>query len=317
MWALGKGFSHLAGVHWSVMNGSGRESSRLAWRWARWGGVGVVLVLLALLGVRLVQRTPATAPSATRTELVELGAELFYLDASPIVRRGSTRVVVLRLNEPVELIPHHFRAAGLQEPQPAEAWQDVLDAPVVFNAGQFDENLNHLGWLKSDGAWLSDYRKPAWKGLLVSGPKGDRGWGRVVDLKFNQPSIVEGYRHALQSMMLVDHNRDVRVRDSDLTACRTVVAEDVQGRLLIILTEGATTLADLARWLPQTPLDLVRAMNLDGGIESQLVIQTPELSAAFYGQYGTGTTVFDSSPGQMIRYPLPAVVAVRPVDHGP
>ncbi|MBI3180315.1 MAG: hypothetical protein HYZ27_11680, partial [Deltaproteobacteria bacterium] len=36
-----------------------------------------------------------------------------------------------------------------------------------------------------------------------------------------------------------------------------------------------------------------------------------ELTVAFYGQYGTGTTPFDGSPGT-IRYPLPAVVAVRP-----
>jgi len=59
----------------------------------------------------------------------------------------------------------------------------------------------------------------------------------------------------------------------------------------------------------------VRAMNLDGGIESQLAIHTPELELAVYGQYGTGTTVFGSGGGQ-IRYPLPAVVAVRPVPMG-
>jgi hypothetical protein len=53
-------------------------------------------------------------------------------------------------------------------------------------------------------------------------------------------------------------------------------------------------------------------MNLDGGIESQVAIRTPELELALYGQYGTGTTVFEGAPGQ-IRYPLPAVIAVHPV----
>ena len=72
------------------------------------------------------------------------------------------------------------------------------------------------------------------------------------------------------------------------------------------------TLADLARWLPKTSLGIVRAMNMDGGIESQLAIRTPELELALFGQYGTGTTVFDGGPGQ-IRYPLPAVIAMRPV----
>ena len=100
------------------------------------------------------------------------------------------------------------------------------------------------------------------------------------------------------------------MRDTDKSACRTVVAEDKRGRLLILITEGAVTLGDFGRWLIEQDLDIVRAMNLDGGIEAQLVVRTRELDLDIYGQYGTGTTVFEGTPGQ-IRYPLPAVVAVR------
>jgi hypothetical protein len=273
--------------------------------------VGLVVVGLVVVGlaVALSERAgPRLAPRRLNT----LGAELLHLDAGKIVRRGPSAVWVLRLSGPVELVPHHFEAAGLVEPQPIEAWADHLGASVVFNAGQFDEKLDHLGWLKSDGVWINDRQHGAYKGLLVSGPLEGAAWSGVVDLEHTNPRIVERYRHVVQSMMLLDESGNIRVRDSDLTACRTVVAQDGEGRVLIMVTEGAMTLGDLARWLPSTGLGIVRAMNLDGGIESQLAVRTPELEFTVYGQYGTGTTVFPSGAGR-IRYPLPAVVAVHPI----
>jgi hypothetical protein len=253
---------------------------------------------------------PDTQALGQPTMLPSVGAELFHLDASPIVRRGSNRALVMRFSGPVEFTPYHFKRDGLSGPKTIEEWAVHLNAPVVFNAGQFDEKLDHLGWLKRDGEWLAPAKKEPWKGLLVSGPLDGAVWGRIVDLDNVEPAVVERYRHVVQSMMLLDSEHKVRVRDSDLTACRTVLAEDQRGRIMIILTEGATTLGDLARWLPKTPLGVVRAMNLDGGIESQLAVMTPELKLAVYGQIGTGATDFSAAPG-FIRYPLPAVVAVR------
>ena len=159
--------------------------------------------------------------------------------------------------------------------------------------------------------WLSPQRKPGWMGLLVSGPLDGGAWGRIVDLEQADANVVRRYRHVLQSMMLVDDAKRIRVRNSERAACRTVVAEDRQGRLLVLATEGAVTLKSLAAWLPRSGLGVVRAMNLDGGIESQLAIDTPELRMALYGQYGTEAHVLEAH-GPMVRYPLPVVVAVQP-----
>ncbi len=252
---------------------------------------------------------PATSPSWEAISIASLGAEVLFADASAIARRGPGRVLILRFSQPMELVPHHFREERLPGPLPVESWATHLGAQVVFNAGQFDEALDHLGLLKADGRWLSQRRKPAWKGLLVSGPTDGAVWARIVDLDDADATVVERYRHVVQSMMLVDATSKVRVRDTELTASRSIVAEDKRGRILLLFTEGATTLADLARWLPRTDLGIVRAMNLDGGIESQLAIGTPELRLTLYGQYGTGAAW---SPGAgSMHYPLPAVVAAR------
>jgi hypothetical protein len=273
-------------------------------------GFALILLVVGLLAWKL-WKTPHENARPRSLPLTSIGAELLLLDGASIVRRGPTNIVVVRFLQPMELRPYHFRADNMGTALTIEAWASRLGAPVVFNAGQFDEGFDYLGWLKRDGRWLSDRRKNIWKGLLVSGPIGDVFWGRIVDLDHADADIADHYQHVVQSMMLVDANSRLRVRDTDLSACRTVIAEDTRGRILIIVTEGATTLGDLARWLIASPLDVMRAMNLDGGIESQLALDTPELKLTLYGQYGTGATAWNPGGGQ-VRYPLPAVVAVRP-----
>jgi hypothetical protein len=278
----------------------------------RWWILALAAAGLVIFAARLVHRDEPVL-GASNLQLVavpSIGAEVFYMDAGSIVKRGPPRMLVVRFAGPVELVPHHYASDNLPRAAPIEEWSERLGAPIVFNAGQFDEKLNHLGWLKGDGVWLFDDRKPQWKGLLVSGPVEGGGFSGVIDLEHASPNITDAYRHVVQSMMLLDEADKVRVRDTDKNACRTVVAQDGSGRLLILVSEGALTLGDLARWLAESSLGIVRAMNLDGGIEAQIAISTPELKLALYGQYGTGSSMLESVGGP-IRFPLPAVIAVR------
>ena len=255
-------------------------------------------------------RSRGWGPQGQSTALSQLGAEVLFFTVPEIVSRGPPRLVVVRFYSPVQLVPFHYASTGLGAPLPVAAWADRLGAQVVFNAGQFDQDRQHLGWLKGQDVWLSIRRKRDWMGLLVSGPLTPGPWAQVVDLQLSDPQVVDSYAHVLQSMMLVDDAAQVRVRRSARAACRTVIAQDAHGRLLVVATEGAVTLWQLAAWLPISGLEVVRAMNLDGGVESQLAIRTPELKLDLYGQYGVDPTL----PGRrwMTRAPLPAVVGVWP-----
>ena len=239
-------------------------------------------------------------------------ADIFYLDAEDIVKQGPPGVLVIRLDEPVELVPHSYAKTGFDGPETVGTWIEKLGVPLVFNAGQYDENLRHLGWLKAQDQWLSKYRKDQWKGLLLSGPIGHEGWSRLADLEDVDAKIIERYEHVVQSMMLVDHDGKIRVRESDRVACRSAIAEDAQGRLIFLMTQGATTLADFARWIPQSGLNVVRAMNLDGGVEAQVALRTPEFNLSMYGTFGVGSTGFPTIQG-LVQYPIPNVIAVRPI----
>ena len=258
--------------------------------------------MLAALGLAAACH-PACPPSAVT--LASPAAEVFAVDLGAIVHRGPTSAHVVRFAGPVELVPHDYRAAGLAAPPSAAAWAQALDAPVVFNAGQFDRERRHLGWLKADGVWLGAQRKPGWMALLVSGA-GPDGRARIADLQRDGAEIIANYRHVVQSMMLVDETRSVRVRQSGRSACRSVVAEDRAGRLMVITTDGAVTLSDLAAWLAASSLDVHRAMNLDGGVESQLAVRTPQLRADYVGRYGG-----DRRGWSLTATGLPVVIVAR------
>jgi hypothetical protein len=285
--------------------------------------MGMALLGSFGLGTFLLLVGPRGWQASTRAcRLPSIDSDLFFLKVPHLVRRGPDRLVVLRLGLRSRLVPHRLEPGpdGFIQPRSIEAWAAHLGAPVVVNSGQFDANLQYLGLLKSRGAWLSAQRKPAFLGLLVSGPLALRAasagpQSKILDLAAppyrDQPmqAIVDGYQNVVQSMMLVDEAAQVRVRKSELAACRTVIAEDRSGHLLILATEGAVTLHELAGWLSQSELQVVRAMNLDGGRESQLAIRTPELSLTLYGQYGTGAPILQ--PAKMVHVPLPTVIAVE------
>jgi len=273
--------------------------------------VGVVFAA-ALSGFLVGQRAapePHLPPPAT---IESIGAELFYVDISSITHHGPGLLIALRFARPVELIPRHFHSMGMPTPVPIGEWRARLNTPVVVNAGQFDQDLHHLGWLKADGEWVSQQYRSSWLGLLVSSPMVGAPWSGIIDLDESSPQLAGSYRHVVQSMMLVDDHGRVRVRDTEKAACRTAIAQDRDGRMLVLVTEGAVTLADLARYLAKSDLHIARAMNLDGGVESQLAIKTPELEMTFYGQFGTGTSPLESGGG--VHMNLPAVIEIRPFE---
>lgn len=276
------------------------------------GGVAMGLTLVAWL----VSRRPGWGPEVLPSHLAGVPAQVHFYDLGPLVKVGPTRLIVVRFVGPVDLRPVTFEQCGLKQPAPIGAWAEALQAPILFNAGQFDANRRYLGWLKGRGTWLSRSRKAGWQGLLVTGAyRPQLPYGQILDLNSlsgaEAQTAADAYDNVVQSMMLLDEASQVRVRRTQRAACRTVVAEDEDGRLLLIASEGAVTLYDLALWLGRSDLRIRRAMNLDGGVESQLAIRTPELNLTLYGRYGTESALVGPRTGGAAA-PLPMVVAAFP-----
>src|SRR5262249_44464121 len=152
-------------------------------------------------------------------------------------------------------------------------WQRLTHALAVFNAGQFYPDFRYMGLLASRGTWLSRRPHPGYQAMLVADRRGPGEGARVLDrgTDANAPDSL-AWNEVAQSFMLFDSTGALRVRRSERIANRTIVAEDHHHRILVMVTEGAYTLAELAYVLQHSNLQLKHAMSMDGGREAELVV---------------------------------------------
>lgn len=246
------------------------------------------------------------------------GLELTELYANRYVRLGENRLKIIRFSpEKFEFIPYsHIENQG-HVTDNIEGWALRLPgAPVIFNSGQYYPDHRYIGLLLKNGRDLGTGLHPKWKALLLSGGDSDiKGAGKttILDLEAEvfDPDKTS-YKYAIQSFMLLDRNGRPRVRRTERLASRTVVAQDIKGRMLIVFAPGACTLYELALLLKESDLQIKQALCLDGGFESQIFLRHNPENIAEYGSWVVNER--RQYHNRNLRLPLPAVIALSPLN---
>jgi hypothetical protein len=251
----------------------------------------------------------AQGAGPVRWRSLQPGLEFATLRGEPYCRTGSPAIGVLRVDPARHRIRvHHYtRETPGQGPPGILEWQRRLGSLAVFNAGQYYPGYGYMGMLVSGGEVVSRKPHPEFQAALVAGRDGSRTRARVLDLAREPVDL--GRREwddVAQSFMLFDRQGGVRVRKSDRFANRTVVGEDGSGRLLVITTEGAYTLHDIATLLRGAKLGLTHAMSMDGGLEAEMCVAVGGFRWASFGAWPRDGE--PEVPGA--RAPLPAVVEI-------
>ena len=239
---------------------------------------GLLLALLLQSAPPAQAQSTASLAAAVTWQALRPGLAFGFCEVESATRAGSTRLALLR----VDPKRYHFRVLSGEvgdEGFSAAEWRRKSGALAVFNAGQFTPQHAYLGLLIQDGRLLT---RPVTnlEALLVAEPE-ELGLpqARVIDLQYTAlPLPALPYRQAAQSLMLLDRFGQVRVRRSGKVAHRTLVAEDGQGRILVLISEGKHTLWDLARFIADSGLGLREVMCMDGGAEAQLVVSVDGFS---------------------------------------
>jgi uncharacterized protein YigE (DUF2233 family) len=208
------------------------------------------------------------------------GLHFRQMEASTASGSGSPNLFILRIS------PDFYRFQILYSPpqqKSASDWQAESGATVVCNIGQYDKNFNYLGLLVKNG-FIYSRLAPNQQGLFLAEPSiAGLAEARILDLRYSAFNEEQNpYTQAAQSLMLVDRYRQVRVRRSDKTAHRSLLGQDEQGNIVIIISEGRHTLRELADFLAAVPW-LREIMCMDGGAEAQLVIKTDNYYFESYG----------------------------------
>lgn len=169
--------------------------------------------------------------------------------------------------------PHHYRLRAHYQPGRAlglDDWLEALPGVVAFiNANFFEGNLHINGLLVADGVahgqpWLSRGGTLLVRdGLPQLRPSREQPWRNAPPQQ-----AVQGF-----PMLLLDGAQAYRGRSS--LARRSVVALDSRGHVLLLATPLlGITLADLSAWLVASDLDIVSALNLDGGGSTLFYVST-------------------------------------------
>ena len=186
-----------------------------------------------------------------------------------------------------------YRGPGNYRLLTVPQWQEQTGAPVVFNSAQYEANPygQPCGLIMAEGRLVGPRADKRVRGMLVSDPlKKGLPLADLLDFQYDafdhaSPRYAEGVQHW---PILLDRTGKVRVKATDWQANRTVVAKDRQGDILVFVTEGGFfTLYNFGRFLRESEFGIVTAMNLDGGYEAQLAIDTKRLRYKSYGQFET------------------------------
>lgn len=182
-----------------------------------------------------------------------------------------SQLLVLRIDPTRYTFRAHYRPG---EPLSASGWRTELpEAAAFINANFFDRENRVLGLLVADG-------------VVYGTPYTDRGG--LFFIQDGQPAIRsnidEPYRgevleQAVQAfpMLVLDGAQAYNTLRGDRPTRRTVIAQDQQGRILLMATPlVGLRLADLSAYLVTTDLTIVNAFNLDGGGSTMMFAQSDE-----------------------------------------
>lgn len=261
-----------------------------------------MLKALLLVGCNLINppvtSPPVPAPEPTQAplppeatqpepgwEVIAPGAERRF--AQPPNLSPFASVVIHRFDPSRVRFAAHYSPSS---PLWINDWRRQLPQAIAFiNGNFFDPSGNPLGLVVSDGTPYG--QSYVGRGGMFAAA-GDVVWVRslITDPYNGAPldTAVQGF-----PMLITDGAPNTRNGSADRATRRTVVAQDSAGRILWISTPLiGMTLNDMATFLSESGLNIVHALNLDGGGSTML------------GSPGSDIPSFDPVPVVLAAYPV-------------
>lgn len=237
--------------------------------------IGLILIASALLiGV-----TPTRTASANSVNWITFGrgAEYTWMTFKPKGwDKQSSRVLVARISPAAGIFRLYYHEKVRKTVQD---WSvELPGAMLIVNAGYFRGNWQPIGRLRIGG---KIFGKPT--GRAESGQFQMRDEVLSITPMPGDPPVPaadDPYTESFESYPLLmwegkptgyahnDAGPDVRER-------RTILAQDAQGRVVIIIASPVQVLlTEITDWIQESGLDIVTALNLDGGTSTQIRIGT-------------------------------------------
>jgi uncharacterized protein YigE (DUF2233 family) len=208
---------------------------------------------------------------------------------------------------------HYYRNELFGAPPDILEWQTRTGHDLVFNAGLFREDFSYLGLLYGGGKSLGGKRHASWMGLFVAEPNvTGSSMAGILDLSVDRFDEQQPpYDEAAQSLMLLDRTGRVRVKQTGKQSQQTIIAEQHDGRLLVMKTTEVASLHAIGECLHQAYQSIRQAMAMDGGSSSDLLM-SPALRQAVEKTAGVHSWMVLVTANSTGHIGLPAVIGISP-----
>lgn len=228
---------------------------------------------------------------------------------------GDSIVRVLRIDlKYFELRLMNASAQARNERKSVKDW--VIEHGMVagINASMYQKNnLTSVSYMKTrdhiNSSWVSKDRT-----FLAFDPK-DKTLppAKLFDRDCDDfENVRKQYRSLIQSIRMVSCKGKNVWTPQDKKWSTAALGMDSKGRILFIHARSPYTTHDFINILLSLPIELKRAMYVEGGKDAQLYIHTGRDEFEFLGNY---TTAVEGAKGNSIAWPVPNVVGVAPISN--
>jgi uncharacterized protein YigE (DUF2233 family) len=156
-------------------------------------------------------------------------------------------------------------------PMTMSQWQKSTDAKVLMNGGYFDSNNQPEGLLVSNGQTFGTSYQ-GFGGMLSVDQQGNTSLRSLSEQPYD-PDTDQLTQATQSSPMLMINGKRTQFDANAASQRRSIVATDMQGRLLFIASPDASfSLDEIADLLASSDLSIKDALNLDGGASTGLYV---------------------------------------------
>ena len=267
-----------------------------------------VVVVIALLFVS----TATNAAEVVTWRSLQPGVEYaaISLPLNPITKISTLHVV--RIDPALAKLEAGIATEEKVSSRTAAAWCRTRHFSVATNLGMYDsDGRTHVGYLRhgdqlNNGHW-NDYRSVL---MVRRGESGDSA--TIVDREdAKTDDVFLSARLVVQNLRMIKGNGVNVWAASDRKWSEAAIASDSKGRILFLFTRAPYSMRELNALLVHYPLDIQRAMHVEGGPEASLSIHAGGIDLDLSGSYETGFWASDSNDRQ---WALPNVLGVMRVE---
>jgi hypothetical protein len=256
------------------------------------------LLLLAAFGVNQPVMSFADSINSSAWENLEPGLDFGIFKAPKKSAFGDSLIRVLRADTRFFALKL-LNSSALTHPKrhSVKKWVNQNALVAAINASMYQKNqVSSVSYMKTgkhvNNTWVSKD-----KTFLAFDPtEKNISTVKIIDRECEDFSALrKQYETLIQSIRMVSCKGENVWAPQKRMWSTAAIGTDHQGRVLFIHVRSPYPTHELINMLLQLPIDLKRAMYVEGGADAQLYINTGKVEHEFIGSYSTGSREHDEN----------------------